>query len=65
MTERKNFNYRTATVEQIAEHFKLSTRQAIHAVRANWKGNDYMTDKLNQAFILYKTDKLKESLSVA
>lgn len=62
MTERKNFNYKTATVSEIVEQFKKSSRQAISAIRTSWKGKPEMSDKIEQAYRQYRIDKLLAQL---
>ncbi len=54
MTERKNFNYRSATVAEIVEQFKKSTRQAIWGIRNKWKDDEAMHAKVEDAYRQYK-----------
>lgn len=57
--QRKQFNYLTATAEEIAQHFKVSSSQAVYAARKTHEGNELMTIKLNAAFYLHKLQEVK------
>jgi hypothetical protein len=63
MSERKNFNYRNASVAEIAEQFKKSTRQCIWGIRNKWKNDVKMSEKVEEAYRLYKFSVLEEKLS--
>lgn len=60
---RKNFNYLTATIEEIVQHFQTSSRQAIYAAQKLHSNNPEMTTKLKQALLQYKIAQLHEKLS--
>lgn len=60
---RKNFDYQSATVEQIVAHFMTSTSQAIYAVRKTWKDDAEMTAKLNAALFMCKIAKIEKKFS--
>lgn len=67
MTVRKQFNYVTSTVQQIADHFSVSTRQTIHAIRKHYKDDVSMTTKLDEAYRIVQKAKLQakiDSLSI-
>lgn len=55
---RKNFNYLTATVEEIVQHFQTSSRQAIYSVQKAHIKDPAMTAKLKEALLAYKIAKL-------
>lgn len=59
--QRKNFNYLTATVAEIAQHFKTSSRQAIYSVQKAHSDDPVMTTKLKDALLMYKIAKLQDS----
>jgi hypothetical protein len=53
MSSRKNLNYRKATVEEIANHFKNSSRALVHAQRHACKGSD-LEQKIEEAYVMFK-----------
>ena len=62
MNKRTNFNYVTATVAEIAEHFKTCSRQNIYAVRKSHKDDVSMTEKLNEALTIFKIWKIRNDI---
>lgn len=63
MTQRKQFDYKNSNAYDIADHFYVSTRQAVDSVRKFWKKDDVMTSKLNAAYYLCKLQELKATLN--
>jgi hypothetical protein len=59
---RKNFDYRNATVSEIVEKFKSSSKQLIYAIRKNWKDDKEMSSKIEEAYRLYKFAELSAKL---
>jgi hypothetical protein len=57
--ERKNFNYQSATVDAVTQHFITSSRQAIASARKCWSNDEVMNSKLDAAFYAYKLEELK------
>lgn len=60
---RTNFDYRNATVAEIVEKFKTSSKQLIYAIRKNYKDDAMMSEKIEQSYRLYKFAVLDEKLS--
>lgn len=54
----KQFNYKTATAEEIVQQFKQSSKQSIYNVRKYYKEDKLMTDRLNVAYKQYRVEKL-------
>ena len=61
---RKNFSYPNATVQQIVEHFKVSTAQAISNARKTWKSDADVSARVEEAYKLYKFAMIEKKLSV-
>lgn len=57
--QRKNFNYLTASIVEIAQHFQSSSRQAIYSVQKAHADDSVMTTKLKEALLMYKIAKLQ------
>ena len=51
----KRFDYKYATVEEIAEYFEVCNRANIWNVRNRYKDDVGMSGKLEEAYRLYKT----------
>lgn len=62
--ERKNFNYKSASQEELIAHFQKSTRQAISAARKFWAYDEAMTAKLDDAFYLLKKAQFEAKFGV-
>lgn len=61
-TPRKRFNYTTATVAEIVEHFKHSSPQAICNVRSSYS-DSAIGAKIEEAYRLHKRAELEKKLS--
>lgn len=60
---RKNFNYQSANVDAVTEHFLKSSRQAVAAVRKFWADDECMTVKLDTAFYQMKMKQAHDKLT--
>lgn len=63
MEPRKNFSYRTATVQDVVQHFMNSTKQSISTSRRNWKNDPVVGPIVEEAYRLYKFAVLEAKLS--
>lgn len=52
------FNYQSASTEEIVEQFLASSKQSIYNVRKYYTQDASMTDKLSQAYKLYRIAKI-------
>lgn len=50
----KRFDYKYATVDEIAEYFEVCSRACISSVRRNHRDNAEMHDKLEKAYAIFK-----------
>lgn len=61
------FSYQYATEEQIVEHLKTSSRQAIHAIIKHYTrmGDTFMLEKILRAKVLMKVAKKQAKTSIS
>jgi hypothetical protein len=57
------FNYVTASVEEVAQHFKeKDSRQLVHLTKARYSDNPDVLAKLERAYIMAKIARLQDEL---
>jgi hypothetical protein len=55
-------DYVTASVEEVAEHFRKKTRQLVHLTKERYSNNPDMLLKLERAYIMAKIARLQDEL---
>jgi hypothetical protein len=56
------FNYVTASVDEVAQHFKNKTRQLVHLTKERYSDNPDVLAKLERAYIMSKIARLQDEL---
>lgn len=55
-------NYVSASLEELAQHFKNASRQLIHTARERYNGNPDMALKVERAIVMAKIARLQDEL---
>jgi hypothetical protein len=55
-------NYQTASLEEVAQHYKTASRQAVYEARKQYRDNPDVLMKLERAFIMAKIARLQDEL---